>query len=54
MITGLETAWSPETLDAWLAGLSTESPTKSIRHLGVGSAKDRSAIVAYIASLPRE
>lgn len=51
MITQLDFVWSAEALDAWLQGLATESPTTSIRHLGVGNAGDRAAIVAYVGSL---
>jgi cytochrome c len=51
MITQLDFVWSATTLDAWLEGLSTESPTTSIRHLGIANERDHSAIVAYIGTL---
>ncbi|MGQ0672603.1 MAG: c-type cytochrome [Hyphomicrobium sp.] len=50
-ITGLDITWSAEILDKWLFGLSTESPTTSIRHLGVQNARDRAALIAYIEAL---
>ena len=53
-ITSLGWTWDSQNLDQWLAAHSTESPTTSIRHLGVGNPKDRAALIAYIATLKAE
>jgi cytochrome c len=52
-ITGLDLVWGAESLDAWLAGLATESPTTSIRHLGIGNPRDRAALVAWLSHIQR-
>lgn len=50
-ISTLNLVWGANTLDPWLKALSSESPTTSIRHVGVQDAWDRDAIIAYLASL---
>ena len=50
-ITSLDLVWTAETLDLWLSELSTESPTTSIRHLGIQNRQARAALVAYVATL---
>lgn len=50
-ISTLDLVWNADTLDRWLMALSTESPTTSIRHVGVQDIRDRAAIVAYLQTL---
>lgn len=50
---GSEHVWSRDSLDAWLASVTVNTPDLAARHLGVADAFERQMLLAYLASEPR-
>lgn len=50
---GSEHVWSLDSLDAWLASVTVNTPDLFARHLGVADRFERKMLLAYIASLSR-
>lgn len=50
---GSEHVWTRDSLDAWLASVTVNTPDLAARHLGVADAFERQMLLAYLASEPR-
>lgn len=51
-IMNINTPWTPGTLDNWLEQTTFDTPDIRMRHVGITHRDQRSAVIAYLKSLP--
>lgn len=49
---GINTPWTPSTLDNWLAQTTFDTPDIRMRHTGIENHVHRKAVIAYLKTLP--